>query len=266
MFSFRDMQRALREIGLEPADVAVLFAGTDLLAEVRGGPDTVLGAVLNLTPAVLTPAFTPQCAIVPPVGPPLNGLTYGDTPANALAEFFTPQLPTPHPLGEAMRHLPGAARSNHPLLSWIASAPAAALVAWHPRQQPQAPLVALLEKNNGVVVLLGVDHTANVAVHVAEQHSGRPGFTRWALTPAGIMPCAPMPGCARGFNALVPVLAPFTRSTRLGQWPVSAVRLADLRRMATASLLADPLALLCNQPDCLLCADSRTTILYHKKT
>lgn len=260
MLNFRDVRRALHEAGLENTDVAVTFASADLLAEVRGGPATALGALLSLTPAVLTPAFTPQCALVPPVGPPNNGLTYGDTPANALAEFFTPQLPTPHPLGEALRALPDSARSDHPLLSWVGSAPLTAHLAHHPLAEPLAPLAAIAQQETAVVVLMGVDHTANTALHLAEHQAGRRGFMRWALTPAGVKQCPAMPGCARGFNALVPALAPFARTARLGAWPVTALRLPDVLMVARATLLADPLALLCSQPDCLLCAARRADV------
>src|ERR1041384_6491415 len=122
--SFRDIQKGLRELGLTNTSRVLAHASLSAFGPVRGGAETVVGALTSLCPLVMMPAFTYQCMARPLVGPPDNATTYGDhQEENANAEIFRPDLPI-HPnigiVAETLRQMRGALRSAHPLLSFVA--------------------------------------------------------------------------------------------------------------------------------------------------
>lgn len=259
--TFRDLQKGLRELGLGPDSRVLAHVSLSAFGHVRGGAEAMAGALTSLCGLVLMPAFTPQCLVQPLVGPADNAMTYGDAQAdNAEAELFTPDLPPHADMGvtaETLRRLPGARRSSHPALSFTAvGAGAEAALAAQSLARPFGPVTWLAE-NGGDVLLLGVDHTRNVALHEAEARAGRKQFVRWALTPDGILACPAWPGCSDGFNAVVPHVAAFTRTARVGPALLRRLPLAELLDSVAALLAADPAALLCDRPGCARCETVR---------
>ncbi|MFN3741645.1 MAG: AAC(3) family N-acetyltransferase [Anaerolineales bacterium] len=103
----------------------------------------------------------------------------------------------------------------------------------------------------GWVLLLGVDHTVNTAIHYAESLAGRRQFLRWALTPQGVVVCPGFPGSSMGFEAIRPRLVPWTRRVQLGNAFAEAIPLRSLIETVCKWLATDPLALLCERADCL---------------
>jgi aminoglycoside 3-N-acetyltransferase len=261
--SFRDIQKGLRELGLTPQSRVIAHASLSAFGHVRGGAEALVGALTAACSLVMMPTFTYQCLILPRVGPANNAMTYGDHHAdNAEAEMFSADLPAHADMGvtaETLRHRPEARRSTHPLLSFTAAGPSAeSFLNAQTLAQPLGPL-ARLAAEGGEVLLLGVDHTRNTAIHFAEQHAGRKQFVRWALTGNGIVECPAWPGCSEGFNALAPHAAAFTRTARVGDALLQRLPLTELLRTAEALIHADPLALLCANPKCERCNAVRAT-------
>jgi len=263
--SFRDVQKGLRELGLTDTSRVMAHASLSAFGPVRGGAETVVGALTALCPLVVMPAFTYQCMVWPLVGPPDNAATYGDhAEENANAEIFRMDLPV-HPsigiVAETLRQMRGALRSTHPIQSFVAvGAEAEAVLAGQSLTEPLAP-IAYLEKNGGDVLLLGVNHTANTSIHLAEQRAGRKKFIRWALTRQSIVECLALPGCSEGFEAIAAhVQAPMARSTHIGAAHVQRLPLVDLLRTAEELIRSDPAALLCNRPDCERCNAVRASL------
>ncbi len=124
---------------------------------------------------------------------------------------------------------------------------------------PLGPLGAL-EKQDGWVLLLGVDHTVNTSIHYAEKLAGRRQFVRWALTPRGVVECPGFPGCSAGFQAIAPEMEKFTRNVQIGEAQVQAVPLSMLFKVVITRIKKDPLALLCQQVDCERCGEIRRGI------
>ena len=92
--TFRDLQRGLRDVGLEQGARVLAYASLPAFGPVRGGAGTVLAALTSVCDLVVMPAFTPQCRVWPRVGPPNNGAAYtGHDDENANAEIFRPDLP-----------------------------------------------------------------------------------------------------------------------------------------------------------------------------
>ena len=224
----------------------------------------MLAALTSLCDLVVMPAFTPQCRVWPRVGPPNNGASYaGHEEENANAEIFRPDLPADPALGalaEALRTAPGALRSWHPLYSFAALGNGAGLVAAaQSLAEPLGPIAHLADGGReATVLLLGVDHTANTALHFAELRAGRKQFVRWALTAGGAVECPGCPGCPDGFNAITPELRGLTRIAQIGTARVECVPLSELLRAAEALIRRDPAALLCGRRGCERCGAVRT--------
>lgn len=266
--SFRDIQRGLRDLGLGPDSRVIAHVSLDALGPVRGGAETVAGALTAHCQLVMAPAFTPQCQVWPLVGPPNNGASYlGHEEANANAEIFRPDPPTSSTstapdLAAALQRVPGARRSMHPLYSFVAvGADASVVLSAQTLAQPLGPIAHLAEAGRGAEVLLvGLDHTANTAIHYAEARAGRKQFVRWALTARGAVECLACPGCPDGFNALLPHVSTYTRVSHIGAARAECIPLDVIVRMVTRLIRSDPAALLCGRAGCRRCADVRALL------
>ena len=251
MISYRDFVNAFREAGLSPAQPVIVHASLSAVGEIRGGAETVVGALLALSSGILAPAFTYKTMIIPEVGPEANGITYGTgKDANRLAEFFRPDMPCDPLMGvlaETVRQHPRAQRSSHPILSFSGINVDAALQA-QTIDEPLAPIRVLAEQY-GIVLLIGVNHTVNTSIHYAEYLAGRKQFVRWALTPQGVRECPGFSGCSDGFEAAAPYLEGIIRTTQIGSATLRAVQLKPMIEILTDLIRKQPLALLCGKND-----------------
>ncbi len=261
MVAFREFVNAYRALELSTDQPVIVHASLSTVGEIRGGAETVLGALLPMVKGVLAPTFTFKTMLIPEVGPAENGLVYGSgKDTNRMAEFFHPDMPADPLMGqlpETLRRHPLAKRSTHPILSFAGIQVDEALEA-QTLTDPLAPIRVLTE-DNGAVLLIGVDHTSNTSIHYAEKLAGRKQFVRWALTQQGARECPGFPGCSEGFEQAAPHLSPFTRSTRVGNATLRLVPLAQLVMTLTDLVKHDPLALLCPREDCR-CEDVRRSI------
>ena len=260
--TFRDLQKGLRDLGLGPNSRVVVHASLPALGSVRGGVETVVGALTTQLGLVVMPAFTPQCRVWPRVGPPHNAQSYaGHDEENANAEIFRSDLPVDPSLGaaaESLRRVPGAVRSAHPLYSFTFVGLAAAAQSL---SEPFGPLAHLAESGlDADMLLLGADQTANFAVHFAEARAGRKQFVRWALTPRGVVECLGCPGCPDGFNALTPIVRSFSQVVQIGTARVERLPLNELLRTVETLIRHDPMALLCSRTACERCGAVRTVL------
>jgi len=208
---------------------------------------------------VLVPAFTYKTMVVPDIGPPNNGLAYGTfADANRQARFFQSKMPVDRLIGmipEMFRLHPKALRSLHPILSFT-GVNADRFLESQTIAEPLAPF-RLLANEQAWVLLMGVDHTVNTALHYAEKLAGRKQFVRWALTPNGVVECPGFPGCSDGFDAFAPRLAHIVRKKWVGKALIQAIPLVDLIQIALTRLNEDPLALLCDHSYCERCSSVR---------
>lgn len=263
MASYREFVSGLRSLGIEREQPVIVHASLTAFGEVPGGAETVLGALLASFNSLVMPAFTYKTMITPEVGPPNNAMTYGaDKDANLMAEFYQPDFPVDTLMGavaEALRRHPQAHRSNHPILSFCGVNADPALEA-QTLEDPLAP-IGVLKDDKGWVLLMGVDHTVNTSMHYAECLAGRKQFTRWALTPQGVVECPAFPGDSQGFNAIAPAVESITRTARIGSGEIQALPLPDLIEIVSGWIAADPLGLLCDREDCERCNTVRASIV-----
>jgi aminoglycoside 3-N-acetyltransferase len=127
---------------------------------------------------------------------------------------------------------------------------AADLTATQRLDWPLGPIEALAALD-GNVLLLGVDHTVNTAIHLAEQRLGRSRFYRYAKAAEGIwMELPNIPGQSHRFDDIEPELAPQTREVMIGRCRARRIRLAAVLAAVDRLIQADPAALLCRDPEC----------------
>jgi len=265
MLTFRQICNGLRQLELDAERPVIAHASLSSFGEVQGGAETVVGALLSVVSGLMMPAFTYQTMIVPEVGPPDNGMVYGNgQEANQMAEFFEADLPVDPLMGaiaEALRKHPAARRSTHPILSF-SGVNLDHILATQTLEEPLAPIAALSEAG-GSVLLIGVDQRANTAIHYAEKLAGLKRFIRWALTPAGIIACPEFPGSSEGFQKIVPHIESCVRQTTIGSATVQAIPLMDLITKANLLLEEDPFALLPDESDDLRVQAARDYIAAH---
>ncbi len=262
MVHYRELVKALSRLELDSHSRLIAHAAPGSARLLAGGDESLVAAVMAVTETVCMPAFTSRAAIVPPFGPEDNGLAYGeDDAANFDSEIFTPDLPVDTELGEVaelFRNHPETARSDHPLLSFsVRGAPES--IERQSLNEPLAP-IGWMAEFDADVLLIGVDHRVNVALHWAERQVGRKTFVRWALTEKGVVTCTNMPGCSQGFNAIEERLGGEVRRTVIGPLTMEAIALRDLVNIASAWIREDPRALLCDRPSCPECAAVRKDV------
>ena len=258
MLSYDDLRSGLDELDLKNNPV-IAHASLKSFGEIDGGAPTLLRAVLDSVGALVMPTFTYKTMITPEVGPPNNGLAYGnDQNLNMLAEPFTLDMPSDKMMGvvpETLRRLPFAKRTCHPIQSF-AGARADKFLAAQTLQNPLGTIGALTE-SDGWVLLLGADHTVNTSIHYAEMLAGRKQFTRWALTPTRVLECPGFPGDSSGFEAIAPNIENHVRRVEVGDGTAQAIQLKILFLAVIHRITEDPLALLCLRKDCERCNEVR---------
>lgn len=230
---------------------------------IAGGAETFLQVLMSQVDTLMMPTFTYRTMVIPAAGPENNGMRYNRSHgAYSHAEWFDPLMPADAEMGEVaelLRLQPQATRSEHPVLSFASTGVNAALRV-QALDDPLGP-VRVLAELEGVVLLAGVDHTRNISLHLAEQMAGRRSFTRWALTRDRIVELSGMPGCAQGFNQVEPVLKKISRQVKVGEALLTTIPLRRMLRGAYELISHDPLALLCTNADCLLCAAVRQALI-----
>lgn len=288
---YRDIVWGLRALGLTGESKVIVHSSLSTLGQVRGGEAAVLGALLHVCDTIVLPAFTYQSMVWPLVGPPNNGVDYDDPQlpyANSKAEYFHPNLPVHRDVGmipERLRRHRRGLRTMHPVLSFVASGRHAreALVP-QTIDHPLAP-IEWLQHQDGDVLLIGVGHQRNTSIHLAERLAQRTQFVRWAIAnnrvdgqtqvaarpmdrhrmmrwieahghADGVVRAIEMhnfPGCSEGFDAVEAEIRNATTRVTIGNAIVQRIRLALLIPIVVGWITEEPLALLCDRPDCARC-------------
>jgi aminoglycoside 3-N-acetyltransferase len=262
MITFRGLVSGFREMDIHGCQAVIAHASLSAFEDVRGGAETIIGAVLSSFNALMMPAFTYKTMLIPEDGPEDNASKYGSgKDTNKMAEFFTAEMPVDRTLGvvaEALRLHPGAVRSTHPILSFSGIGVDDALQVQN-ANEPFAPIGKLADQQSWVL-LLGVDHTVNTSIHFVEKLAGRKQFIRWALTPDGVVECQGFPGCSMGFSVMGVYLESVIRRVQIGTALVQAIPLDALIDIGTLLVRRDPLALLCTNSNCERCQSVRQSI------
>ncbi|MEU4287906.1 AAC(3) family N-acetyltransferase [Kribbella sp. NPDC026596] len=230
---------------------------------VDGGAEAVCHALTSVCGTLLLPGGTWDLTGVP--APP--GLVRPDNAypmAESWPEFdeklskatsFRMDLPVDRWLGripDTFRLAHSPLRTSHPLFSYLAAGPdAERLLAAQRLDWPLGPIEAL----DGDVLLIGVDHTTNTTMHLAEQFLGRSRFYRYAKTAEGVCTELPnIPGDSHRFDAIEPELRSATKEVRIGRARIRRIPKDAVLAVTTRLILDDPAALLCTDDPACRCA------------
>ena len=119
------------------------------------------------------------------------------------------------------------------------------------RENPRLGPIEELEALDGDVLLLGVTHTSNTTIHLAEQRLGRARFHRYALTAPHVW--SELPNCggeSHRFDDLEPALRPATSEVMIGRCRARRIPVRTVLAATEAAIHADPAALLCPDQTC----------------
>ncbi len=267
-----DIAAGLRRLGLTEESSVVVHASLRSFGKVEGGAAAVVSALTTVCGTVTMMAGSGDLTSVPaPPGliRPQNAHRNAESweAFEAAVEAATPyrlDLPVSRWLGviaEALRTSPGAVRGPHPLNSFVAVGEhAAELIGGERLDLPHGALHRLAEIG-GDVLLLGVGHTANTTIHVAEHRLGRGRFYRYARHGSGLWVELPnLGGESHRFDEIEPYLMPMTTETMIGPCRARRIAVDDVLEIATEVIRADPIALLCGDDLCR-CGGSAAQIL-----
>jgi aminoglycoside 3-N-acetyltransferase len=258
----RQIVEGLDALGLSASSTVIVHSSLRSFGQVEGGALTVCEALIDVCSTVIMPAGTWDLTGIP--APP--GLVRPHNAALAAATWdafdaaltrvvpFAPDLPIDRELGripETLREAFPHHRGAHPLLSYVAvGRHAPELVAAQRLDWPLGSLEALADLG-GDVLLLGVDHTTNTTIHLAEQRLGRSRFFRYAKAAPGVwMELPNIPGESHRFDAIASHLAGVTREVQIGVCRARCIAARDVLVATEALVTLDPAALLCDDPDC----------------
>lgn len=252
----------LRRLGLGADSHVLVHSSLSSFGRVDGGAEAVCRALTETCGTVMMISGTWDLTGIPaPPGlvRPHNAYYNAETweafdEAVSKAIPFTPDLPVDRWLGrisETLRLTSPTERSTHPLFSFHATGThARRLIEAQRLDWPLGPIEALAELG-GHVLLLGVGHTSNTTIHLAEQHLGRSRFYRYAKAgPGAWMELANVSGESHHFDEIDPHLTPFTTETRIGNCQARLISVADILTTTTSLIESDPAALLCNDKTC----------------
>jgi aminoglycoside 3-N-acetyltransferase len=258
----------LRDLGLSSGDNVLVHASLRKIGEMTEGASTLLDGLLTVVGpegTVLTPTFTDNGDPAEWRRPPADAEEL-ERLRNMMPVFDYATTPVDtHTVGifpEILRRHPAAKRSNHPAVSFAAiGANAEFLTRNAPFHFPlgsSSPL-ARLHQVDGWVLLLGVPHTVNTSIHLAEVWADAPYIHRSSTLKTaedGWSVMRGSPECSAGFGRIEPILRQ-SRILREGYVGNAASQLMKQRAvvsMAISMLQGHGAALLCADPDCPWCS------------
>ncbi len=258
----QDVRDGLRLLGLNESPAVIVHSSLKSFGRVEGGALTVCRALVSVCRTVLMPAFTDHLTSLRTAPPGLErpDNAYRMAPsweafdaALARAVGFSTDLPIDPEIGvvpETLRREVAHVRSLHPMLSFIAVGEHAAdLVGAARLYWPLGP-IEVLARLGGSVLLLGVGHDRNTAIHLAEQQLGRSRFWRYAKAAEGVwMELPNIPGESDRFTDIESELSEVTSEVRIGLCRARRVAVRDVLATATQMIRADPAALLSASAD-----------------
>jgi aminoglycoside 3-N-acetyltransferase len=161
----------LHALGVEPGDVLLVHTSFRAVRPVEGGPAGLVAALRD--------ALGPAGTLVMP--------SWGGDDERPFDPAVTPADPDLGVVADTFWRLPGVARSAH-AFAFAAAGPEAGRVTGDPLPLPphraESP-VGRVHELDGRVLLLGVGHTENTTLHLAELLGGAPYRTPRHCTVAG---------------------------------------------------------------------------------
>lgn len=228
----------LRQLGVKPGSILVVHSSYRAIRPVEGGPREVIEALLE--------AIGPGGTLVMP-----SMTDWSDD------EIFDPKITPCRGMGviaDTFWRRPGVLRSDSPH-SFAAFGPRAAeITAPHPPDIPHGPdsPVGRVYNLGGDILLLGVDHTANTTIHLAEFFAGVPyRIPKYCTVMEKGVPIridyGEIDHCCRNFTLVGAWLEKrgLERKGKVGNAPARLVNSRALVETVVSELKSDPCRFLC---------------------
>ena len=253
----QSLREGLERLGLAGVEIAVVHSSLSAFGWVVGGAPTVIAALRSVVPTLVVPAFADACRLPTPpnVDIPHNAdhrTADWEEFERALSETppYRPDLPPDKDMGVSSATLlrePDVCRSTSPVDSFAAVGPQAERLIGHSTREHPLGVLRVAAEDGAWVLLLGVDHTTNTTIHIAEHLEHRGRFTRFARVddrPEGWVAVHNLGGDSSGFEAIAPHLEPWTRETTIGAARCRAVPAQRVIDVARRLIRDDPAALI----------------------
>ena len=235
MVSAVELVAQLVALGVRPGAVLQVHTSFRAVRPVEGGPAGLVAALQRV--------IGPEGTLVMPT------MTSGESP------FDRTSTPSLHMgvVAETFWRLPGVSRSGHPGASFAAAGPhAARICAEQPLEPPHgmdSPVGRVFELG-GQVLLLGVEHSEDTMVHLAEDRAGVPyGVTHPTVVVVRgepvLVPIRETDHCCMGFRQVDAWLGARQRLGPVGHATARLAEAADIVSVAVEHLRRDPLVFLC---------------------
>ncbi len=259
----QDIERGLRDLGLDESSHVLVHASYRSFGGVAGGPLSVVRALVGSFATLMMPSFTSDRTSVWDARGVFEGNAYAAEPpaTSSEPEPFTHDTPANKTMGvlaEAFRTAYPVRRSLNPRVSFVANGELAALFCGPSTEFDGVEPIRRLTDAGGDVLLLGVTHTSSTAIHLAEQLAGRQLFVRYAMTQDGVQPVR-SGGCGDAFDGLQPHVEHLERRALVGAATLRCYQLAPYVEAARELIRRDPFALLCDT--CDRCQAHRSRVL-----
>lgn len=257
-----DIVAGLGQLGLSADSVVMVHSSLRSFGHVVGGARAVVDALRRACGTVvmlagswdLTSTLAPP-GLLRPNNAYFNASSWTEFDASvAKATPYRLNLPVDRWVGRiphTLVHEFPSVRGIHPLLSFVAIGKyEREVIAAQTLTDPLGPL-RVVHELDGHVLQLGVTHTTNTMMHLAEQMLGRSLFFRYARGSDGLWVELPnVSGESHKFDQIEPYLAPLTKSVRIGDCTARLLRAADVIDTTMRLIEADPKALLCDDAEC----------------
>jgi aminoglycoside 3-N-acetyltransferase len=256
----RQLTGAFAEIGLQAGDSVLAHSSLRSLGRVEGGPETVIAALLEV------------------LGPEGNLMLPTFNYSRPLPDSCFDPARTPCRTGiipETARQRPDALRSLHPTHSvTVIGRNAQELTQDHlaTRTFGIGSPIDRLAKRGGKILLLGVGHTSNSTIHVAEEYAGLPKASWYETLPVldvrlpnGEIVAHSLdtsPSCSAAFGGAELCLRRHgaIRDGYVNGSLTQLMRAEDVIIRVAELLREQPDALLCTRPGCRPCTGARQAL------
>lgn len=236
------------ELGIRRGGVLLVHTSFRAVGAYDGGPLGLIGdlrAALGPGGTVVMPTMTDGEAVFDPKTTPTVQM-------GIVAETFWRQ--------------PGVVRSTHPGGSFAAAGPhAAAICADQPLEPPHGPdsPVGRVHDLGGQILLIGVGHSENTSLHLAEAIAGVPYSVKHptVVAPGVTVDIAETDHCCQGFLQVHGWMKGRERDGKIGNAHARLVESKELVAVAVEKLRADPLVFLCApEKRCEECDHARASV------
>ena len=271
--TIENLRSDLRLLGVKPSADLIVHASLRSIGNIEGGYRNLLQALLlavGSNGTIIAPAFYYGALDPASHSPHLKSdeLRKARAKAKPYDIYLTPS--GEGALGDIVRLDPRSNRCSHPVFSWAVigarSAEFTSNITIDDADGLESTIGRIYSRGKGQILLLGVDHTSNTSIHLAESLAKCRHYfeevIRYKTADLNWDTFSGCGGCSRGFYKIRGMID-FTKFEIKGKIGNALSYLIEQKPFVDAAKVAlekKPWGLLCDKVECLSC--NRARILY----